>query len=144
MGNCLPSPGRGASECHDAAWTGLAVKIISRAEFMKLPPGTIFAKGKMAYFETPCVKGDTLFDFDGKPTDFNDTQLVAFENRTSEEFFDRFEEMVATGKSYPMNDDYGRDGCFDDQDLFLIYEPADLERLIEHARNAIEVAKVPA
>ena len=103
------------------------MKIYRRDEFLKLPAGTIFAKGKPQYFESLSVKADSL------PNDFIYRQLVWFESHgdTGDEFDQgfRFEAMVDHGASFPMNQSYGRDGCFDNEDLFLVYERADLLEL---------------
>lgn len=103
------------------------MKIYRRDEFLKLPAGTIFAKGKPQYFEGLSVKGDSL------PDDFTCRQLVWFENHgdTDDEFDQgyRFDAMVEGNASFPMGQSYGRDGCFDDEDLFLVYERDDLQEL---------------
>jgi hypothetical protein len=103
------------------------MKIYRRDEFLKLPAGTIFAKGKPQYFESLSVKADSL------PNDFVYRQLVWFESHgdTGDEFDLglRFDAMVEIGASFPMEQSYGRDGCFDNDDLFLVYERADLLEL---------------
>lgn len=106
------------------------MKIYTRAEFLKLPEGTIFAKGKPWFFDTLSVKGETC------PYDFLCRELVNIESSGSDQRVDRLDEMLEAGASYPIEDAYGRDGCFDDDDLFLVYEKADLEEL----RNVINVA----
>lgn len=110
------------------------MRIVSRAEFMKLPAGTLFAKGKPMYFGSLCVKGDSL------ESDWIDRQLVWFEEHgsTGDEFDQghRWDEMVENGASFPMHTGYGRDGCFDNEDLFLIYERDDLLEL----RSVIDAA----
>lgn len=103
------------------------MKIYRRDEFLKLPAGTIFAKGKPQYFESLSVKADSL------PNDFIYRQLVWFDSHgdTGDEFDQglRFDAMVEIGASFPMEQSYGRDGCFDNEDLFLVYEHADLLEL---------------
>lgn len=112
------------------------MKIYSRQEFLKLPTGIIFAKGKPAYFESLCIKGDTWFNR-GKTSDFLYLDIGHFEDVEGKDFCDTFDLMVETGLSRPLNSTLARDGCFDDEDLFLVFEVPDLERLIFHAQNAI-------
>ncbi len=94
---------------------------------MALPAGTIYAKGKPHWFEGFMVKGDTIVH-DGKAIDWAYRDLVSWDSRDSGEFGERFDRMVA-GESFPINEDYGRDGCFDHVDLFLVYEADDLASL---------------
>ena len=45
------------------------------------------------------------------------------------------------GESYPIQTEiYGRDGCFEDYEQFLIYEKWDLEQLGKLVDRAIAVA----
>lgn len=111
------------------------MKILRREAFLELPSGVLFAKGKPWYFETPHVKGDTIYH-NGKAIDFIHRDLVSISSHDSGEWSDRLDEMVEKGVSYPINEDYGRDGCFDNDDLFLVYEDVDLVEL----RSAIDAA----
>lgn len=115
------------------------MRIYNRDEFLKLPAGTIFAKGKPQYFESLSVKADSM------PNDFIYRQLVWFESHgdTGDEFDlgRRFNAMVENGASFRMEQSYGRDGCFDDEDLFLVYESADLLELREIIDAALALAQ---
>lgn len=103
------------------------MKIYSRAAFMELPPGTIFAKGVPWTWEGLAEKHDTLKRDDGSNLDFIYTPLVDIEDGgDSGERAARCQEMLETGVSYPLNDTAGRDGCFDDEEVFLVYEKEDL------------------
>jgi len=109
------------------------MKVYNRKDFMALPEGVIFCKGKPWYWETLCVKGDTL------TSDFLDTCLQSIEAHDSGEQCNRYDRMLELGESYPMNDSCGRDGCFDDEDLFLVYEPDDLMQLITIFSHAMVI-----
>lgn len=113
------------------------MKVINRTDFMKLPAGTAFCKGKPWYFGSICFKGDTL---DTPTGDWGYYEPAWVDAGDSGEAFDRLEEMLQLGKSYPMEDASGRDGCFDMDDLFLIFERADLEALKSCINDAIGVA----
>lgn len=105
------------------------MKIYRRTAFLKLPEGTIFAKGKPWYWNGLHRKGETLIH-DGRAIDFCYLDLVNIDSHDTGEWADRQNEMLETGASYPLNESEGRDGCFDDEDLFLVYEPADIETLV--------------
>lgn len=110
------------------------MKIYRRAAFLALPAGTIYAKGKPWCFEDLSVKGETWMN------DFLTMGLVWIESGGSTETVDRLEEMIDSGASYPMETDgFGRDGCFDNDDLFLVYEKADLEALRGFIDRALSI-----
>jgi hypothetical protein len=104
------------------------MRIYNRQEFMKLPAGTFFAKGKPWYFEAIDVKDETCV-IEGRNVDFFVHGLTWVEANDSGEAIDRLEEMKERGDSYPMQDSICRDGCFDEEDIFLVYEKEDLERI---------------
>lgn len=110
------------------------MKIYKRAEFLKLPPGTIYAKGKPQYFGNLSVKGETLGN------DWITLDLVWFEAANDAEIDERFDAMLEKGASYPMESAYGRDGCFDEEEAFLVWQRGDLQTLRQYIDNAMETA----
>lgn len=104
------------------------MKIVNRETFLVLPPGTLFSKYKPCYFEELCIKGETL----GFCNDFLVQQIAdAIQNTGSGDFSERLFRSEAEGDSLPMDFDYeGRDGCFDDDQLFAVWERADVKALI--------------
>ena len=118
------------------------MRIYRRAAFMEIPAGTLYSKGKPHYFEGLHIKGDTI-NHEGRNIDFGQRDLVSFEFANTDEFIQRWEEMIESGASYPMEDCYGRDGCFDDEDLFLVWERADLEEMQRVMAAAIAVCPTP-
>lgn len=113
------------------------MKIVNRAEFLKLPAGTVYAKGEPWVFETICIKGESLSFGIGDWFYLNPADIDAHD---SGEAAERFEEMLDLGKSYPMGETIGRDGCFDANDIFLVFEKADLEKFRGFVDKAIEVS----
>ena len=113
------------------------MRIYDRTDFMKLPEGTIYAKGKPWYFEQIHVKAQTL-----EPNDFVCMALMNFENSGTEQWIERLEEMLQAGASYPMDEDFfGRDGCFNNDDIFMVFEHGDLLTLRKFIDRAIEIVK---
>ena len=110
------------------------MKLYRRAEFMKLPAGTLYCKGKPWCFEELSVKGDTFGN------DWSQLGLCGIASQNCSDADDRLTAMLEEGASYPMADGYGRDGCFNDEDIFLVYEVEDLRRLHEIICQAVRVA----
>ncbi|MEP3245154.1 MAG: hypothetical protein ABJN40_13410 [Sneathiella sp.] len=109
------------------------MKLYNRAEFLKLPKGTIYAKGEEWAFDSLAVKGESLKNdwwyFDPSGIEVND----------SGEMIDRFENMKRIGTSYPMDDCFYRDGMFEENDLFMVFELDDLVRLKGFVEVAIQL-----
>lgn len=99
------------------------MRVVDRKTFLDLPAGTLYCKGVRWAFDEICVKADTLGN------DWVQLSLNGIEAHDSGELFYRYEEMLQAGTSYPINESYGRDGCFDDDALFLVFERADLRAL---------------
>lgn len=113
------------------------MRIVRRAEFMRLPAGTAFQKGKRWYWGGLCFKTDDVYSNDWRYVTVDDVDAD-----DSGEAFERLEEMLSAGTSYPMADASTRDGCFDDEDLFLIYDAEDLTKIEEMFASAIVVPTV--
>lgn len=116
------------------------MKVYNRKAFMALPDGTIFMKGARWYFNDLQVKHDTLFNDAGEPIDWVDTDLTMPASHDSGELSDRLEDMLANGESFPINTDAGRDGCFNDEDLFMVFEKGDLLTLGGYIDAALKVS----
>lgn len=112
------------------------MRVFNRRDFMKLPAGTAFCKGKRWCFDSITFKGETLFGRDGEAIDWLETNPAWVDGKDSGECFDRLEEMLAAGVSYPMQDSDCRDGRFNDDDIFLVFDRVDLLTL----RNLVDVA----
>lgn len=115
------------------------MRIYTRQEFMRLPEGTLFSKGKPIHFSRLMAKGETLFT-DDIANDFCCLELLDWESSGTDDWEERFDGMLERRESYPMNDLWGRDGYFDEDDLFLVFEPADLDALSEIIATAKKVA----
>ena len=101
------------------------MKVYNRQEFLKLPSGTIFCKGAKWFFGTICIKGHSS----ELENDICYLDLCNIESDNSDQRVDRLEDSLINGNSYEINNSYGRDTFFDDDDLFLVFEKKDLEFL---------------
>jgi len=109
------------------------MKVLSRAEFLKLPAGTFYAKGGRWYFDSIHVKDGSLVN------DWYAFNPCWIESDHCGEAFERLDLMLSTGVSYPMDDSTCRDGCFEDDALFLVFELDDLLSLRQMINCAIAV-----
>ena len=103
------------------------MRIVNRKTFLALPANTLFSKYEPCYFGELQIKGET--------TEFNDflTQDIAdaIEGCPSRHG-DILEDSADKGTSFSMDFECcGRDGCYyDDDQLFAVWEQADVEGLI--------------
>lgn len=114
------------------------MRVVDRKTFMALPAGTAFQKGK------PWVWGGLCFKSEQIDGDWLYLQTDSIDANDSGEMFARLDEMLAAGARFPIETASTRDGCFGDDDLFLIYEAADLMHLSALIETAIVVATLPA
>jgi hypothetical protein len=105
------------------------MKLVKHDEFIKLPAGTLYVKADGVDIE---IKGEWTSD-NGR-----DWSSMSFGSMI--QLGERWLEM-SYGESYPIQtDNYGRDGCFVDDQEFLIYESWDLQQLRSIIDTAISVA----
>ncbi len=105
------------------------MKIVNRAQFLALPPNTLFSKYNPCFFGELEIKGETW----DHCNDFLSQQVAcAIACTGSQDFADKLEDAQELGVSLAMDFDcQGRDGCFDEDQLFAVWEPADVAALIE-------------
>jgi hypothetical protein len=103
------------------------MRIINRKEFLSMPKGTVYshyvpqvADGLMVKYETltnDWVYQDLLFNVAGE---------------TSEEASEKLTDAEERGASFILDLHCGsRDGMYDDNQLFMVYEKEDVKRLIK-------------
>lgn len=94
------------------------MKIIDRAAFLALPPEIVFAKYVPSVFEALQIKGETIYA-DGEAIDYFYQDLLSGE-------------CMGLGSALQMDfETQGRDGCFDDGQLFAVMSRQDVTALIE-------------
>jgi hypothetical protein len=107
------------------------MKLYNRKDFLELPAGTLYCKGVSWSFGGLAVKGDTVAG-----VDWYCRHLSGIDFDSTEQMLDRYEAMEASGATFPLNAGEVRDGMFDDDAIFLVLEPGDLEEL----RRVIDTA----
>jgi hypothetical protein len=113
------------------------MRVYKREEFLKLPEGTIYAKGKEWFFNGLEVKFDT--------TDYGDWWSLDpcwIDADKEPQLWDRLDEMLDKGASYPMETAISRDGLSEEDAIFLVFEKDDLLKLQGYISKALELAQV--
>ena len=105
------------------------MKIVNRKEFLLLPPETVFSYYEPCIFSglyvKVCQPGQYKNDF------LTDNLIGEIYCDGSHEMIDLLEESRETGKSLKLDFDCtDRDGMFNDEQLFAIYEKEDVSSLI--------------
>lgn len=111
------------------------MRVVNRTDFLMLPPGTIYCPGVQWAFDSVCVKGDSL------ENDWIYLNPAWASARDSGDAMDLLEKSLETGSSFAGEDAYGRDGSFNDKDVFLIFEKPDLEALQSYVERALALAR---
>ena len=109
------------------------MKIVNRETFLELPPGTLFSKYRHCYMEALEIKGDSLRN------DYCFQQIAeAIACTSSVQHTDLLDDMATAGLSVPVDlNCQGRDGCFEMDQLFAVWEHADVEALVARLQQAL-------
>jgi len=100
------------------------MRVVDRKTFLAMPPGTVFNKWNPCTFGDLCIKGATM----GK--DFSVQYLDSLQERDGEECIDALYRLEV-GEAIPVDlDCQSRDGLFDDDQLFAVWDDADVAALI--------------
>lgn len=103
------------------------MRVVDRKAFLNMPAGTLFAKYDPCVFQELRIKVGNC----GADDFFYSNIVDAIDSYESGQFGALLEESRETGASVAMDfDAISRDGCFDDDQLFGIFEPEDLLKLI--------------
>jgi hypothetical protein len=102
------------------------MKIVNLETFRALPEGTLFMKYEPCFFGPLCIKDKTW------EHDWNYIPLDDIDAKDSGEFGDKLQLAQEAGISVDMDfETVSRDGCFDKEQLFAVYEPTDHLNLIK-------------
>ncbi len=122
------------------------MKLLTRAQFLELPEGVFYAKNPQEgcdgtasvsmIFGDLEIKHETYRDSNGRAIDWRSQSLNMYDNHGDSDIYERLVEL-RSGGSVPLCDYTTRDGLFDEDDMFLVYERADLEALAK----LVEAAK---
>ncbi len=103
------------------------MRILNLTEFRALPEGVVFMKYKPCFFGSLQEKGET---WEG---DFLSAEITEQVKSGGTEELDLILDEAEKDSSYSITLDFesgGRDGLFDDEQLFAVYEQKDIDGLI--------------
>ena len=102
---------------------------------MKLPSATLFSKYEPCVFGGLCIKEDSISDIDF----FYVPLAVAIDVSDSVQLFNDLDRAVETGASLKIDlHVWSRDGMFDKQQLFAIWELEELKSLSYRIEECIK------
>lgn len=110
------------------------MKIVNRKEFLLLPEATLYATHyESDGFGCLCMKYKTYFDDDNNPITWNYMELGNFDDyNNSEERYKKIDAMKEIGSEFPLRlNAVSRDGLYDQDQLFAVYDIEDTKRIIE-------------
>jgi hypothetical protein len=118
------------------------MKIVDRATFLAMPAGVAYVKVPERWAPSGGLsfKEDTCRDHEGRAFDWWSLDPAWVDGNDCGECTDRLDEMIDHGASYPMQVAVGRDGLFDEGDMFMVFEADDLDKLAEAIQKARSVA----
>ncbi len=104
------------------------MKIVTFAEFIKLPSGTLFMDYEPCLFGEISIKEETL----ESNNDFWRNDLTTdTDTDNPEEMYKVLEDSRENGASFKLDVEImGRNAMYDDKQLFAVYEQKDLDDLI--------------
>lgn len=109
------------------------MRIVNREQFMKLPENTLFAKYHPSVFGQLAIKGESW------ERDFLVQEIVdAIECKDTGEYCEKVDGAQHNGDSIRFDFNcQGRDGYFDDDQLFAVWEQEDVRQLIERLKKCL-------
>lgn len=118
------------------------MRIVKFQEFLRLPAGTIFTPYRyLNITESLQYKDDSIKNSDGKLIDFFYNDLGIIDCHDTGDLIERSDAMLEFGESFPINYNLTREGLYDDNNEYLIYELSDLKYLQLKIDEAIKVLR---
>lgn len=117
------------------------MRIVDREEFLTLPVGTVYSKiptrgDEMVYdFGTPEIKGESSAHNDWYVQRIIGDFIGADDTIEWTDAFDEMREGISRFVDYNIQ---GRDGLFDENQLFAVFDKCDVRALIARLNKALE------
>lgn len=112
------------------------MRIVNRKEFLAMPSGTVYCK-----YERMGILGDLCIKYRSLKADWYYLALADFDDcNDSTEFVDKLDQMEKDPKlSYPLNcDTTARDGLFEDNEMFMVYDKKDVMNIVDILINTLK------
>jgi hypothetical protein len=111
------------------------MKIVNLTDFLALPAGTLFAKYEPHIAEGFYIKRESVMEI--RDFYYTDLAMPHMQGRGPDHMA-AYEKMIAGMSGQPDFTIIGRDGCFVEDQLFLVWEQHDFARLV------LELVDLPA
>lgn len=113
------------------------MRIVTRAELMRMPIGTVFQEYEPCVFYELRIKTETVEDFDFRSVTIS---ADSFDADSSEEHDMVLQRAEITGEDIPLDfsdaQDF-RDGLFDDEQLYAVWSTQDVRALIARLEETL-------
>lgn len=110
------------------------MKIVDRKTFIAMPANTLFSKYEPCFFGELEIKGESIGEIDFYVQQIVDAVDANNTEELDEILFDAEENKTSFKMDFSCE---GRDGLFDDNQLFAVWERDDVIALIERLRAVI-------
>lgn len=111
------------------------MKILNREEFFKLPQGVLYSEYEPDdLFYNMFIKGEQL------KSDYVEMSIIGnIEANSSDERYETIDSAKENKNSIKLDfEKYGRNGMYDEEQLYALYEKQDLEDLIKCLQKSLE------
>lgn len=114
------------------------MRIIDKKEFYKLPKGTLYSDYDHVFFEDLKIKGETIYSKEN-PIDFYYEDLIGnIMCNNSDEYNEIPFESHKNKTSFELDFNcYERDGLYQENQMFAVYDKKDLIGLIQKLESII-------
>ncbi|EDW9825595.1 hypothetical protein GTR05_004824 [Salmonella enterica] len=111
------------------------MRIVNREQFLLLPANTLFSKYKPMVFGDIAIKGDTT----ASGGDYYYQAIAdAVDSVSSDEMFKILVAATAHGHEFNIDlDCESRDGFYDEDQLFAVWDKRDVEQLINRLKSCL-------
>jgi hypothetical protein len=114
------------------------MKFVTREEFLKLPAGIVYSIYTPHNIRELRIKDDTIFGMYHTAIDFYSTSLIGnVDCENSDKYFDILEAKQDFKADYDCTE---RDGMFDKEIEYVIYDKEDVEYLINILTESLNIA----
>lgn len=113
------------------------MKIITRKQMLSMPDQTLYWEYEPCCFDKLRVKRG---DPDPEGIDFACDDMDQIKCTGSSDMFEILDDAKNNSTSFDMNLEYtGRDGMFEDKQLYVVYEQEDILQLIERLKKCLKI-----
>jgi len=108
------------------------MRIVNRETFLQLPSNTVFVEYDNFPFEAICIKGDTVGECDFYVQHILEVKCKDVGDQ------DNILTAAKNGATFQLDFDcIGRDGLFEEEQLFVVFEKSDVLMLIERLKKCV-------